>query len=374
MSTYHAVVTANDGILATVVAVEHQQILNFVRGAETPEQFLQLFPVDKIIPFTDLSAEKLLPNIARLKLRAMMGAPGRPQEPSIDLAELVDRWLATVGPTLRESTKTHYTNALKSIKPHFQCVRVRDIDRYTVERFLLGQSARYSRSTLRSFRTSLSIIFGWAEANGWIAKNPVRGVKLPRECGGREITRHALNRADVDRLTRELAEPYATLCSLLHATGLRISEALGLQWGDLRDNAITVERRLYEGKLGEVKSRGSRRRLPLPREMVERLLKLKPEDGAGFVFHCPRGAPLSPTNVRNRHLKPTAKKLGISISGFHDFRHTRATELRRQGVHPKLVSAALGHSKVQLALELYDHVSASDLEKAFVPDGTQPDA
>jgi integrase len=131
-----------------------------------------------------------------------------------------------------------------------------------------------------------------------------------------------------------------------------------------------VLRRLYDRKLDDVKSRGSHRKLPLPEALVSRLLKLK-TDGQGFIFRCPGGQPLTPGNVRNRHLRPVARKLGISISGFHDFRHTRATELRRAGVHPKLVSAVLGHSMVQLALDVYDHVSELDLRRALVPDGTQ---
>jgi integrase len=308
---------------------------------------------------------------AREALRQLMGSGAKPAESRIEFPDLAERWCSTVGPTLRASTLTHYENSLKRIKPHFQRVRVRDIDRYTVERFLLSQSQRYSRSTLKSFRTSLSIVLAWAEANGWIGKNPVRGVKLPRTCGGRLLTRHALTQVDVDRLVSEMEEPYATLCLLLHATGLRISEALGLSWSDLTDSVLTVERRLYEGILDEVKTRGSQRKLPLPPVLVHRLLRLKPKDGRGFIFHCANGQPLTPTNVRNRHLAPTAKKLGITISGFHDFRHTRGTELRRAGVHPKVVSAVLGHSKVQFTSEVYDHVNEADLRRALVPDGTQ---
>jgi hypothetical protein len=162
-------------------------------------------------------------------LRQLMGAQEKPQAPSIEFTELVDRWLATVGPTLPDSTWTHCENSLKRIKPHFQRVRVRDLDRYTVERLLLSQSLKYSRSTLRSFRTSLSLVLSWAEANGWVPKNPVRGVMLPRECGGKQLTRHALATVDVNKLVAAFEEPYATLCLLLHVTGLRISEALGLR-------------------------------------------------------------------------------------------------------------------------------------------------
>ncbi len=62
-----------------------------------------------------------------------------------------------------------------------------------------------------------------------------------------------------------------------------------------------------------------------------------------------------------REIHPAARKLGIRLSGWHDFRHTLSTTLRREGVHPKLISGVLGHSKVQLALDVYDHVDTEEL-------------
>lgn len=41
---------------------------------------------------------------------------------------------------------------------------------------------------------------------------------------------------------------------------------------------------------------------------------------------------------------------------FHDLRHTHATQLLRQGVHPKVVSERLGHASVSITLDLYSHV------------------
>jgi len=38
-----------------------------------------------------------------------------------------------------------------------------------------------------------------------------------------------------------------------------------------------------------------------------------------------------------------------------DFRHSTSTRLRKDGIHPRVVSAILGHSRVQLALDVYDH-------------------
>ena len=41
---------------------------------------------------------------------------------------------------------------------------------------------------------------------------------------------------------------------------------------------------------------------------------------------------------------------------FHDLRHTHATLLLRQGIHPKVVSERLGHSTINITLDTYSHV------------------
>jgi integrase len=49
---------------------------------------------------------------------------------------------------------------------------------------------------------------------------------------------------------------------------------------------------------------------------------------------------------------------------FHDLRHTHATLLLRQGVHPKIVSERLGHSTVGITLDTYSHVLPGMQEEA----------
>ncbi len=48
--------------------------------------------------------------------------------------------------------------------------------------------------------------------------------------------------------------------------------------------------------------------------------------------------------------------MGISGIRLHDLRHTHATLMLRQGVHPKVVSERLGHSSVAITLDTYSHV------------------
>ena len=95
-----------------------------------------------------------------------------------------------------------------------------------------------------------------------------------------------------------------------------------------------------------------------PPVVLERMQALG--DGE-WVFRSRRGTPLDPKNTLNRYVRPVVESMGIEIGGFHDFRHTLTTNLRRGGIHPKVISGLLGHSKVDLAMNVYDHLEAEEL-------------
>jgi integrase len=52
-----------------------------------------------------------------------------------------------------------------------------------------------------------------------------------------------------------------------------------------------------------------------------------------------------------------AKRLGLPRIRLHDLRHTAATLMMQEGIHPKVVSERLGHSAVSMTLDRYSHVS-----------------
>ena len=52
--------------------------------------------------------------------------------------------------------------------------------------------------------------------------------------------------------------------------------------------------------------------------------------------------------------------LSITVGGWHDFRHSLSTNLRRAGVHPKVVSDILGHNKVNPAVDVYDRADIAE--------------
>ena len=50
------------------------------------------------------------------------------------------------------------------------------------------------------------------------------------------------------------------------------------------------------------------------------------------------------------------RRSGLPHVRLHDLRHSHATQLLKQGIHPKVVSERLGHSKISITLDTYSHV------------------
>src|SRR5690606_20166790 len=82
-----------------------------------------------------------------------------------------------------------------------------------------------------------------------------------------------------------------------------------------------------------------------------------------LVFTSRNGKPIEPRNLRD-YFANIIKKAGLPPIRFHDLRHTHATLLLQQGVHPKIVSERLGHASIRITLDTYSHVIPSMQKEA----------
>jgi len=82
------------------------------------------------------------------------------------------------------------------------------------------------------------------------------------------------------------------------------------------------------------------------------------------VFCDTDGNPLRKSNLLRRSFFPLLEKAKVPRIRFHDLRHTAATLLLSQGVHPKVVQERLGHSQISLTLDTYSHVLPSMQKEA----------
>ena len=75
-----------------------------------------------------------------------------------------------------------------------------------------------------------------------------------------------------------------------------------------------------------------------------------------WVFCNLSGGPLRRSHFHRQEYKPLLKRAKLPAIRFHDLRHTSATLLLSQGIHPKVVQERLGHAQISITLDTYSHV------------------
>ncbi|MGH2528263.1 MAG: tyrosine-type recombinase/integrase [Actinomycetota bacterium] len=74
-----------------------------------------------------------------------------------------------------------------------------------------------------------------------------------------------------------------------------------------------------------------------------------------YIFTSPTGAPLRRRNFGRRVFAPAVERTRPSSVRWHDLRHTAATLAIASGAHPKAIQERLGHSSIQVTLDVYGH-------------------
>ena len=82
-----------------------------------------------------------------------------------------------------------------------------------------------------------------------------------------------------------------------------------------------------------------------------------------LVFCQYDGKPFLPNTVSHNWIK-LIRRTGLNGIRFHDARHTHASLMLKQGVHPKIVQERLGHASIQVTLDTYSHVAPGLQEAA----------
>jgi len=327
-----------------------------------------------------LGTKKELPTktAARDKLTAIISATKQgsvvPAVKAMKFPHLVAEWKATEGATLGQSTLQHYISALRAyVPPEFADRDIRTINRKAVQDCLTKQAEKYSRSSLHSLRLVMRMTLAWAERNGYIRQPSgwLDGIRLPKKVGGHKVVRTELKPEQTLAIVERLKEPYSTMVLFVASLGRRIEEATGLQPDDLdENNVLHIRRVIYEG---EVEVLEKEQLLPLDSVVHADLIRRIRALGVGrkWVFQSRAGTPINSGNVRRRFLHPAAAAVGVKIGGWHDFRHTLTRMMRRAGVNAVVVSGTLGHKKVELAAEVYDRASSTDIGQALHVVGKQ---
>jgi integrase len=293
-----------------------------------------------------------------------------------NFADFVDQtYLPVVLPQMAKSTRDRYRGVIKNyLKPQFGGLCLREISVLSVDSFFasLGNT-ELDQESLDKIRDVLSSICGAAVRYGLLIKNPVEGVRLPRPKRGKKKSKPWITRQQFDCLISLIREPYATMVYVAIFTGLRVSEIIGLRWGNVHHDSITIEERYCRGEWGAPKSDASNATIPVNSAVIERIHRLKiltveVRAGAGtrrypavkscgpndLVFQSVKaGGPMRDNNILVRHIKPAARESGLAFVNWRCLRTSYANWLRKKKVHPKDTQALMRHSRIQTTLEIY---------------------
>jgi integrase len=213
-----------------------------------------------------------------------------------------------------------------------------------------------------------------AKHYGLIVTNPVEGVRLPPSRRGKKVKPY-VTPEQFSALIAVLPEPYATMVYVATFTGLRVSELIGLRWGDIHDDSITIDERFCRGDWSCPKSSASNATIAVNHTVIARIHRLKtltvevraggngavrklqvvkssgPDD---LVFQSLlQGKPMRDNNILTRHIKPTARKLGIEFVNWRCLRTSHATWLKLAGADIKDAQAQMRHSRASTTLDVY---------------------
>ncbi|KQR77600.1 site-specific integrase [Rhizobium sp. Leaf341] len=315
---------------------------------------------------------------------------------TITVAAAGKHWIAACeAADLERSTIAQYDQHLRlHISPFIGDMRLNELSIPVIRAFLdkLKANGR-SAAMVRAVRVSIGALLSDAQERGLVVRNAVKdigrskskskaaarhkeqvqvGVDIPTAAEVRAIIAAAEGKSKVFIKTAVL-------------TGMRASELRGLRWTDvdLKKAEITVRQRADAfQEIGSPKSAKGRRTIPIPSGLVAALKQWKsecPDGELGLVFPTGTGGIEYHANIVKRWYHPPQMKAGITIKtgefdkngkpilapkypGLHALRHFYASWLINRpedgglGLPPKVVQDRMGHSSIQVTLDVYSHL------------------
>lgn len=311
---------------------------------------------------------------------------------AITLDEWNKKWMDIFKHDIKESTKIRYKNEYKLyIQPWLGSIRLTNIKDIDIN-FMIKElrSNGISSGTIKNAMMLLRSMLYKAMKNNLIVKDPSENVKVVTHGDKKES--YALDsnqrKAFFEACKGDFYEDFYIVAI---NTGLRSGEIRALRWKDIDMNSqsLKVTRNLqynmFDGvcsfKITTPKTVSSVRTVYFNDECAAALNRqferrkemskhphYEPVEGfEDLLFVTRRGSPLSNRLVDSnlctlvKKINSTSENTGVHLErlSMHCFRHTYATRCFELSIPPKVVQKQLGHSTIQMTMDLYTHMSNS---------------
>ena len=239
-------------------------------------------------------------------------------------------------------------------------------DDLVTQYFLACSAGGQGMATLHRKATALNQFARWGMRKGLWVRNPAddprfkfkRPEALPKPFDQLESGRlMALALSERDTLIR----------ALLYYTGLRVSPICNLRMGDISFAPLVVGGSSLPGAIRTTSKGGKRQLVPMAPELAS-LLQAWMQKNAGQSYDplfAGRGGGCLTRSTVERLTRDWGKQAQVSNCIPHRFRHTYATDLRRQGVELDVIQRLLGHSNISTT-QIYAKVADEELVAAVL--------
>jgi integrase len=284
---------------------------------------------------------------------------------------LLDRYIEQELSERYSTRKSHLSNIRVHIRPRWGEYPVDKLKPMAMEQWLRDLPlAPKSKTHVRGI---MHLVFKCAERWGIVelGKNPVSLVRV-KNASKRLKRPRILEVGQFFELLKHLSEPYRTMVLVAQCLGLRVSEILGLQWGDFNfeERTVLVQRSIVGGRVDDVKTEYSKDEVPLDPRLAEVLVQWRSASffprNEDWVFANPAtGRPYHQESLQKRQIKRAAKLAGLGEEmGWHTFRHTYRSWLDETGAPMKVQQELMRHASIQTTMNVYGRAMTETKRRA----------
>lgn len=302
---------------------------------------------------------------------------------NITFNETFAQWFANHSKTIKPSTKKSIESKFKKhILPRFGKLKINEITRPYCQQ-MINEIAESIKS-VNDIKIQANQVFKYAVKMDIIQKNPLEYVSIPKQQkdlideNNQENERNYWKKDEVKRFLsiakEELSLRDHTLFHLLIYTGARKGELLALRWDDINFETgfIRLTKTLFhnEGKFifQTSKTKESKRLISLDTKTLSLLKKWRIEQiqanlanasinsESEIIFTRDDGSPMRLAYLNDK-LSALIKRHKLHGVTIHGLRHTHASLLFEAGASIKEVQERLGHSDIQMTMNIYTHVT-----------------
>jgi integrase len=221
-----------------------------------------------------------------------------------------------------------------------------------------------SQAVIAHLRWDLRQLFRMALNEELLSRNPAELLHIPK---GKTRERRVLTLQQTQQAINALQLRERLIVKLAVLCGMRPGEIVGLQWNDVKEQTITIQRRIYRGSVDTPKTRNSYRTIALPNSVMSDINEWREQrnnDATDWLFPSEKNTPLWANTVFYDYIRPAWEPLGLGWANYQVMRRTAVTLLNQTAnADPTIIASMLGHT-VDVSLNTYNQVGIARQRQA----------